>query len=845
MSFINELKQQFITPPEEFSPVPFWFWNDQLDKLEIKRQIADFKDKGVMSFVIHPRIGIPIHIQFLSEEFLNYMEIAILEAKRQGMTVYLYDEAMYPSGSAHGMVVEGNPEYASRGLKVNTYNLADLNCNTETIEKILSCNLGETLVSIQLVKLISDSELDFNKTVILDPQKLYDIIADIIAANKSKEFTILVFLEAFTGGVIRGIHYGEEDFEAGAPAYPDVLNPNACSKFISIVYETFYRRFGQYFGNTIKGIFTDEPRPLAKRSPKHFKPWTGNFLAYLKTNGFNEEDLPCLWCKGKDNTQRIRREFEKIVNKRLSECYYGPISEWCQSHQVAFCGHPIKGDDIGFQKYFTIPGQDLVLRWVEPRNINALEGSESTLAKCTSDAARHWGKRRNSNECFGAFGWKFNVDEMKWIMDWLFVRGVNMLFPHAFYYSIREERYNERPPDMGPNNSWWTHYSLISDYIKRMCWLMTDSYNLTEIAVLCESHYMSWRIAKPLYCSQVEFNYLQREVFLSEKCIINNEEIRIEKQLYKVLIIEDTISLDTEMFVKLKKFMNNGGKVVLYRTGFEGECLNGGGITEVNNDQELLTIINEISNKKVGFSSQSPDLRVSCVKKENIMLYLLVNEGETNIYTDVCFKQCSKVEIWDAWRGNINEIVPSSYYFLGEQWCKIPILLERRESIIVAAFKDCGQLRGCASIRNSGQDDDIFEYISFNNRWTISGLPVEVKMEDVFKDWTNIKRLRNFSGTGVYKNEFSINAEGVFSKYFLDCGEAYDFITIYLNGCKVGTKFWKPFIFDISAFIEQGINMLEIHVTNSMSNRYTDEKINSGLVGPVTIKGYESIYTFM
>ena len=34
------------------------------------------------------------------------------------MKVVLYDEGMYPSGSAHGMVVATNPEFAARGITI-------------------------------------------------------------------------------------------------------------------------------------------------------------------------------------------------------------------------------------------------------------------------------------------------------------------------------------------------------------------------------------------------------------------------------------------------------------------------------------------------------------------------------------------------------------------------------------------------------------------------------------------------------------------------------------------------------------------------------------------------------
>jgi hypothetical protein len=40
---------------------------------------------------------------------------------------------------------------------------------------------------------------------------------------------------------------------------------------------------------------------------------------------------------------------------------------------------------------------------------------------------------------------------LKRYLDWLFIRGGNLISPHAFYYSIQDDRRDERPPDVGPN----------------------------------------------------------------------------------------------------------------------------------------------------------------------------------------------------------------------------------------------------------------------------------------------------------------------------------------------------------------------------------------------------------
>ena len=58
---------------------------------------------------------------------------------------------------------------------------------------------------------------------------------------------------------------------------------------------------------------------------------------------------------------------------------------------MALTGHPAQGCDIGPLRFFHIPGQDLVWRWVLPDHPSALEGREATQAKCSASAMLHAG----------------------------------------------------------------------------------------------------------------------------------------------------------------------------------------------------------------------------------------------------------------------------------------------------------------------------------------------------------------------------------------------------------------------------------------------------------------------
>src|SRR5699024_6304955 len=113
-------------------------------KETIREQIKDFYEKGVEGFVLHPRIGIPQDIEYLSDSFMEFVAFAVEEAHKLGMQVILYDEAMYPSGAANGKVVQSNPKFASRGLRAMVY-------ESMTFPTAIDLEEDERIVSIYIV----------------------------------------------------------------------------------------------------------------------------------------------------------------------------------------------------------------------------------------------------------------------------------------------------------------------------------------------------------------------------------------------------------------------------------------------------------------------------------------------------------------------------------------------------------------------------------------------------------------------------------------------------------------------------------------------------------------------
>ncbi|MHC4559938.1 MAG: glycosyl hydrolase [Planctomycetota bacterium] len=594
----QKISTDWMNPAAEFSLCPFWFWNDELSEQEIIRQIEDFRAHGVYGFLIHPRAGLPRSIGWMSENMIKFMRIAIEEAAKHGMWVLLYDEGMYPSGSSSGQVVKENAAFRTRGL--------------------FAIDLDETEPSTK--------KYDVRIGVNGEPELIRGQNLVAIIKRRRNGHRIAVIDRAIRDGysIIRGLHFLEDDpprranhkeVPENSPPAADILNPEAVACFIRLVYQRYYDEFKEHFGKTIHAVFTDEPSFLAKRSERGAVPGTTDILEHV--NRFLGYDftpyLPTLWYRDEPDTDRYRRDYFRALQARLEETFYGQISQWCDSHGIALTGHPAAPDDIGHLRHFHIPGQDIVWRYIEPNKANSLESSQSTQGKCASSAMIHLSRRRNLNEYCGAYGHNFTFEEMKWLTNWLIVRGCNMLVPHAFYYSIRGPRIDERPPDVGPNSPWWKQYKPFADASRRLCWLNTDSKHICSLAILGLNDYLPWQAAKACFQNQLDFNYLEAK-HLWEEAQVRPDGIHIAGMHYKALIVEFDPPPKAKESLKV---LENVGRLIRWE--------------KTKSEILLLQKINSLIPKDISFSPADPDIRVRHIAKDRIHYYIIFNEGQKHV----------------------------------------------------------------------------------------------------------------------------------------------------------------------------------------------------------------------
>ena len=90
----------------------------------------------------------------------------------------------------------------------------------------------------------------------------------------------------------------------------------------------------------------------------------------------------------------------------------------------------------------------------------------------------------------------------------------------------------------------------------------------------------------------------------------------------------------------------------------------------------------------------------------------------------------------------------------------------------------------------------------------------------------------NYAGTAIYKQV--VDLPPIEGKVLLKANEVRDVLEIWVNGNKVATRPWPPFIADITDCVHEGSNQIELKVTNTMVNLFGRPK-PSGLLGSCSI----------
>jgi hypothetical protein len=191
----------------------------------------------------------------------------------------------------------------------------------------------------------------------------------------------------------------------------------------------------------------------------------------------------------------------------------------------------------------------------------------------------------------------------------------------------------------------------------------------------------------------------------------------------------------------------------------------------------------------------------------------------------------------------------------------VPLHLEASESIFIVFDGKKGNPAADAADSNAPEYETIAE---LDENWAVhfdgQGAPKSIRF-DRLSDWSkhDDDAIKHYAGTGVYETSFSLSIDDAAKSIVLELGEVHVIATVWVNGKEAGTVWTTPWAIDITDYVIQGKNKLEIRVANTWNNRLiadsrlplADRQANvsqpyrfneraplasGGLLGPVKIK---------
>lgn len=454
----------FENPTKEYRGAPFWAWNGQLDKARLSRQIDCFRKMGFGGYHMHPRQGLAV--EYLSDEFMDFISFCIAKGNEDGMYSYLYDEDRWPSGYAGGLVTR-EPRFRQRVLIITKAAefLADVECDPDK-----AFAEGRPY-------LVGCYDIQFDKDGFLQEYRK-------IEAGDAAEH------EKYYAYSKTNDPSGRYNFQT----YVDIMQPEAIRRFIELTHERYYAVCGQEYGKSVPSIFSDEPRhePLEQFSEVGETQRALYYWTYECEHSFRErygyslvEQLPHLvWDTADQDYCYVRYHYFNHAQELFEKAFFQQISEVTKRQGIAFTGHLMNehtllgqisrtGDAMRLYPYFDIPGMDVLFDRVE-----------LLTAKQVQSIVHQYGKKGMLSELYGVTGWDFDFKCMKMQGDWQAALGVTLRVPHLAMMSMAGRAKRDYPASYQYQSPWYEEYKYVEDHFARLNTVLSRGRAVVNIAVL-------------------------------------------------------------------------------------------------------------------------------------------------------------------------------------------------------------------------------------------------------------------------------------------------------------------------------------------------------------------------
>ena len=688
---VAQVAAVFPVPPPEYSAQFTWGWRGPVDRSVIERDLDGMKALGVQAAIIEPNSGMAD--PYLSPGYFELVRVAVKEARKRNMRLWIMDDGDYPSGMAGGRISVERPYLRMQALGApESFPVAGGEHFSYPVTSNVICAVAvnSTTHATQVLN-VASGRVEWTA-----PPGDWDVV-----------FARWIYRSGPTRAAFNPTGAKDNTY-----SLMDYLNPAATVVFKQWTLEGYRKVIGDEFGRTVLGFRGDEPA-------YGFNPWTAKFLAeFQRRKGYDLRPYLIAFGPGPvsreerltDEQRRAYADYCDVWSDLFRDNYFDKEGEWCADHGVEMQLHieheeilpqlaAADGDYFKCFRHIEIPGIDIIWHQVWMDN-------PADFPKLASSAAHLLGRPRAMCEAFAAYRPPPDLKQARWLLDFLMAHGINrieyMFWPastrHTNSFSAgpaasvgltntRSVTTNStgapRPAFAGGGNRYYRDpgFPAVAAYVNRACYLLgqgrpaaqiglyipSSSFWIVGNATAGEINSNFLALAHQLIQDQRDFDFVDEQVLSSVLKLRGKELVNLSGQGYRAIIVPPVAVISRAALDRLRAFAAAGGQVIFISAPpllvADRNFLTATGPADISwatlhETTVAVTpaVLARLPKPDLALDPASPLVSYNHRRLRDADVYFIFNSGDDKASLHATLAGAGTAQIWDANTGKIHPL---------------------------------------------------------------------------------------------------------------------------------------------------------------------------------------------
>ncbi|MCF6403572.1 hypothetical protein L3C95_11840 [Chitinophaga filiformis] len=587
--------------------------------------------------------------------------------------------------------------------------------------------------------------------------------------------------------------------------------------------------------------------------------WSHDFLrAFEQQHGYDlKRYLPVLTGRimgSYDASAAVLWDYRKTISTLFAKNFYGTTQKLAHNHGMKLYVEPYAGF---FDTWRNAAYADMLMGefWMYFGTNNI---------KLISSAAHAYGKTFVGAEAFTAVPQYGAYQDMPSYLkargDLAFTDGLNLHVLHSYVHQPQDV-----PPGytlgrfgshFGRLNTWWRHAPAWIDYLSRVQHLLQQGSFVGDVCVIRndELDYLagedptdSIRAALKGY----DFDFCSQEEVLQMR-VQNGRLYLPQGQDYRVLVLPPNRMLQWPVLKHLQQLIQQGaivvglppvspsgltsaGQLAAYEkirsavwnnkteaTYGRGKVYTAGKLQDILRDNNILPDVETTGGDSLRFIHR---------RTRDADIYFISNQANRELREVVKLRTArGRPQLWHPVQGKIHDI---DNYTIADSSTSFLLSLAPYGSTCVVFTEGKGNSGAVSTVQALNVPAPVYS-MSLGRSWELQfldgmGAPASMQM-DSLRLWNTFAEpaIKYYSGTVAYSQTFHLpDSLAPYRSCELQLEQLYDLAAVRINGREVGVIWTKPYTIDITSWLHQGSNSIELQVTNRWINRLIGDEQDS------------------